>query len=97
MMTDDLVSSLFSHQIKKEGGMGGDCIAVISSPGLLGKDAFIMQSKIVFYATNQENMHTCKTSEEFLCKFLYKYMKYSNKAKQGNSITGLPIQQLCQG
>lgn len=55
-----------------------------------------MQSKIAFYTTNQENTHTCKTSEEFISKFLYKYMKYSNKAKQDNFITDLPIQQLCQ-
>ena len=75
--------------------MEGYHIAVISSPGLLVKDVF-MQSKIVFHTTNQENMHTCKTNEEFLCNFLCKYMKHSNKAKQDNFITDLPIQQLCQ-
>lgn len=41
-------------------------------------------------------MHTCKTSEGFLHNLSYKYMKYSNKAKQDNFITDLLTQQLCQ-
>lgn len=79
---------LVTRQRKKK--EGGDCTAVISSPGLLVKNVF-MQSKIAFYTTNHENMHTCKTSEEFLHNFSYKYMKYSNKAKQDNFITDLLI------
>lgn len=73
-MSDESDSSLFSNLRKRNGRAGGDHIAVISSPGLLGKDVY-MQSKPALHNTNQENMHMCKTSEEFLLNFLYKHMK----------------------
>lgn len=69
VMADDLDSSLFSHQTKKGGGMEGNCTAVIRDPGLLVKAGF-MQSKTALCTTNQENMHTCKTSKKFFCNFV---------------------------
>lgn len=40
-------------------------------------------------------MHACKTSEEFLLNFLYKYIKYNNKDEQADFIPDLPFQHLC--
>lgn len=76
--------------------MGGNCIVVIRGPGLLVKVVY-MQSKRALCTTNHKNMHTCKTSKKFFHNFLYKQMKYSNKARRDNCITNLTAHQLCQG
>lgn len=91
VMTDDLDSSPFSHQTKKGGGMGGNGTVVIRDPGSLVKTGF-MQSKRALCTTNQGNLHTCKTSQKFSHNFIYKYMKYSNKARRDNCITDLTTQ-----
>lgn len=71
--------------------MGENCTVVISDPGLLVKAVF-MQSRRALCTTNQENMHTWKTSKNFFHNFLYKYINYSNKARRDNCITDLTTQ-----